>query len=291
MTNDRHEAEEHARRRRDYARRITAGLPARDPRVESAFAAVPRERFLGSPPWKIIEPQSGSVIETGDLARIYDDVLVQLDIARHVNNGSPSLHALMLHHLGVRPGERILHLGAGAGYYSALLGELAGPDGLVDAVEFDTKLAGSAAANLRGWPRVTLHRGDAAAFPAGEVDRIYVNFGVPAPALRWLRNLGMRGTLEFPLCARGGRTSRGSGVVIAATRTGSAFSVRFVSRCWFVMAEGALAGDAAQHERLAAALERDGIEFVRSLRLGETSPERCWLWTPEWSLSYDEPPA
>ena len=68
-------------------------------------------------------------------------MLVVLDPARGLNNGSPSLHALMLHHLAVRPGDRVLHVGAGAGYYSAMLAELAGPEGSVIAIEYDPRLA------------------------------------------------------------------------------------------------------------------------------------------------------
>ena len=41
--------------------------------------------------------------------------VIALDPARGVNNGSPSLHAKLLEALGPKPGEHIVHVGAGAG--------------------------------------------------------------------------------------------------------------------------------------------------------------------------------
>jgi protein-L-isoaspartate(D-aspartate) O-methyltransferase len=266
--------------RADYARRMVAKLGLRDERLEAAFAAVPREAFVGPPPWALIREGdlSRNDGET-DPAKLYHDVLVPLDPARFVNNGSPSLHARMLQHLGVRSGERALHLGAGTGYYSALLAELVGPGGHVEAVEYDGALARSAARNLQPWKNVTVRQGDAASCPDAPVSRIYVNFGVTEPSEPWFRHLADGGTLEFPLCVRGrhGREHAGSGAVLAVTRQGAAYGVRLVS------------GDDQQRIRLGAAFDRGGVEFVRSLRLGETSPERCWFWSPQWSLSYDEP--
>jgi protein-L-isoaspartate(D-aspartate) O-methyltransferase len=60
---------------------------------------------------------------------LYQDLVIALDPARGVNNESPSLHAKLLEALGPKPGERILHVGAGAGDYSAILAELVGPGG------------------------------------------------------------------------------------------------------------------------------------------------------------------
>ena len=70
-------------------------------------------------------------------------LVIALDSARGVNNGSPSLHAKLFEALAPKPGERIAHVGAGAGYYSAILAELVGPAGQVTAVEFDAALAES----------------------------------------------------------------------------------------------------------------------------------------------------
>ena len=40
--------------RRAYAKQITAAAGIEDARIEAAFAAVPREHFLGPGPWQIL---------------------------------------------------------------------------------------------------------------------------------------------------------------------------------------------------------------------------------------------
>ena len=75
---------------------------------------------------------------------------------RGVNNGSPSLHAGWLHALSLRDGERVAHVGAGTGYYTAILAELVGRKGRVLAIEFDPALTEAARANLADRPNVTV---------------------------------------------------------------------------------------------------------------------------------------
>jgi protein-L-isoaspartate(D-aspartate) O-methyltransferase len=283
--------------RRDYAAGMLRIAGVADPAIEHAFARIPREDFLGPPPWTVFDPALGAVELAGDdPAPLYEDVLVVLDRERGVNNGSPSLHALMLHHLGVRPGERVLHVGAGAGYYTAVLAELAGPRGRVRAVEYDPRLAEAAAANLGPWPNACVVRGDGADFPTGTVDRIYVNFAVADPAACWFDGLAEGGTLVLPLGvppgrARGaGRRNSGTGAVLAFTRVAGGIAVRHLTACAFVCAEGPLAGTPALRESLDRAFARGGVEFARSYRRPPPpSPERCWFWSPDWALSYDEP--
>ena len=105
--------------RRVYARQMLALAGAlADTHLENAFAAVPRESFLGSGPWRIMTPWSPyATVPEQDPALIYQDVVVALDEARGINNGSPSLHAHWMHLAAPRPGERVAHIGAGAGYY------------------------------------------------------------------------------------------------------------------------------------------------------------------------------
>ncbi len=288
-----------AARRRDYAARMLRMAGVEDAAEQHAFATVRREDFLGPGPWTVLDADVGAIELAGDDPRLlYEDVLVVLDAARGLNNGSPSLHALMLHHLGVRPGDRVLHLGAGAGYYTAILAELAGPQGSVTAIEYDPHLAAAAHANLLPWPTVTTIRGDAAEWPQGPVDRIYVNFAVADPARRWIDHLSDGGTLVFPLGipparARGEeRRLSGRGAVLVFTRTGAGIAVRHLTPCAFVCAEGSLAGTAALRESLDRAFIRGGIDFVRSYRRPPPpSPQRCWFWSPAWALSYDEPGA
>lgn len=168
-------------------------------RVEAAFAAVPRERYLAPPPWRIFSPGGGvSDEDTSDPARLYGDVLVVLDKAKGINNGQPSLHAAWMAGIDPRPGETVVQIGAGTGYYTAILARLVGERGRVEAYEIEPRLAGIARDNLAGLPQVTVHGTSAvgAALPEGDV--VYVSAGAVAPDASWLRCLRPGGRLVMP---------------------------------------------------------------------------------------------
>src|SRR5277367_5017248 len=71
-----------AKRRHAYAAEITRSARIQDPRIEAAFAAVPREHFVGSPPWWIGSGGLFGVTSSDDPARLYEDVLVAIDAER-----------------------------------------------------------------------------------------------------------------------------------------------------------------------------------------------------------------
>uniref|UniRef100_UPI0036729C69 hypothetical protein n=1 Tax=Pectobacterium cacticida TaxID=69221 RepID=UPI0036729C69 len=50
-----------------------------------------------------------------------------LDDAKGINNGEPFLHAMWIGKLALRPGEAVCHIGAGTGYYTAVLARLVSP--------------------------------------------------------------------------------------------------------------------------------------------------------------------
>ena len=126
-----------------FAFNIALQAGTTDQRIFQAFATVKREDFLGPPPWyRITGPDSDDAeISGNDLAFIYEDKVVAIDRTRGINNGSPSLHARCLNALGIHEGQDILHIGAGTGYYSAILGELTGPAGHIFAFEIDPVLS------------------------------------------------------------------------------------------------------------------------------------------------------
>ena len=70
-----------------------------------------------------------------------------------------------------RKGDRVLQLGAGSGYYTAILAELAGPRGRVDALEIDEALAAAAQRNLEASPAAQVRCADASAADRGAVGR------------------------------------------------------------------------------------------------------------------------
>lgn len=130
--------------RRDWM--VASTLRARgitDPRVLEAMATVPRERFV--PP--------------AVLARAYEDT--PLPIASGQTISQPYMVALMLQALGLRPGDKVLEVGAGSGYGAAVLSRLARE---VHSIERLAPLANAARQLLRelGYPNVTVWQGDGA---------------------------------------------------------------------------------------------------------------------------------
>lgn len=101
---------------------------------------MPREPYAGPGPWSVLIAGPWSFGHAGpryvqtpddDPAFLYQDVLIALDPARGINIDEPSLHAHCLDALAVAADETVLHVGAGSGYYTAILAHLAGPGGAV----------------------------------------------------------------------------------------------------------------------------------------------------------------
>ena len=102
-----------------------AAVRITDKGVENAFAEVPREDFLGPGPWPIYRWRRAYVATpTSDPVYLYTDDLVGIVPERHINNGQPSLHALLLAAAAPRVGDHSVHVGAGVGYYSAMMAHL-----------------------------------------------------------------------------------------------------------------------------------------------------------------------
>src|SRR5262245_26667442 len=128
--------------RRAYAKQIMAVMEISDARLEAAFADVRREHFLGDGPWQILRwPDSYRRTPSADPVYLYSDDLVALVPAGHLNNGQPSYHAMMIASAGPMAGEHVVHVGAGVGYYTAILAHLVGAGGKVTAIECDEDLA------------------------------------------------------------------------------------------------------------------------------------------------------
>lgn len=281
--------------RQIYARQILAkaGVNA-DARLLAAFATVPREDFVGPPPWVYNDFRNYRELASTDPLALYQDVLVGLDTARGVNNGMPSLHAGGLHALGIRDGETVAHLGAGTGYYTAIIAELVGPSGRVIAVEYDEALAQKARQNLAGYANVELVRGDATEWPKEDADVIYANFALDHPPAAWIENLAVSGRALFPLgypAVENGRSSgfTGRAGFLMIDRRAKGFGAKFLQPVSFVWAEGQRPPAPGRHEGLAEAFRSRRAYQVRSLRWHEPPKgEGEWYGEADWGLSFEE---
>jgi len=88
---------------------------------------------------------------------VYEDR--PLPIGAGQTNSQPTTVRNMLRLLEAQPGQRVLDVGAGSGWTTALLGRLVGPGGSVIGVELNPALAQWGAGNVAGYamPWVRLH--------------------------------------------------------------------------------------------------------------------------------------
>jgi len=279
--------------RRAYAKHVLANVGVDDARVEAAFAAVRREHFLGPGPWPMPRWSRPDVpTPSDDPVYLYQDALVGIIPSRGLNNGQPSLHALLIAAAAPRPGEHVVHIGAGVGYYTAILAHMVGESGRVTAIEFDGGLAERLAANFAEQPNVRALQGDGAQIEFDPADVIYVNAGATRPADIWLDRLNDGGRLILPLTSDKGFGENPEnipiqrrGAVFGIKRRGNEFLAKWISAVAIFPCEGAR--DAESERALAAAFEKGGWERVTRLyRRGDLPDEQCWLNAPDWALAY-----
>ena len=234
-----------------------------DPRVIKAFATVPRERFVGSGPLRILSQRNmKDYWEPPDASptAVYHGVLIAYDEKRRLNNGLPSLWAFVFDKLNVARGERIVHLGCGMGYYTAVLAELVGPTGNVSAIEIDELLAERAREAFASWPQVTVINSDGAKVSLGESDVVVASAGATHPLPAWLHCLSAKGRLVFPMTV----TNAGGGMLLLKRRSRDEFEARFLCPVWFYEFVGAR--DIDVNDRLAQAFAQDRGAGVSSVR-------------------------
>ncbi len=270
-----------------FAELITAKAGKPKSRLTSAFAATPRERYLGPGPWKIFTGRGYISTPSDDPALLYQDILVALEEELKINNGQPALHALCLAALNVQESETVVHIGAGTGYYTAVLAELAGPTGQVFAFEIELELARRASAALANLPNVTLYSRSGAEALLPPCDVIYINAGATAPLDSWLDAMRPFGRLLFPLTPDGiGDMPAPGGMMLITRVSEQSFDARFLCPAMFVPCIGAR--DEVTARNLAQAFKRGDSMNVRSLRRNTVPDETCWLSGNGWWLSTTE---
>ena len=279
-------------RRRFFAEELEAVCRLRTPALVDAFAAVPRDQFLPPGPWTVLADSDSTYLmgagagrmrltADADPARVHHNIAVAIDPARQLFNGQPGTLGFWIDSLDLAPGARVLHVGAGLGYYTAVMGECAGPAGRVLAFEVDKELAAEATRRLASRRWIEVRHGDATG-PLGEpFDAILVNAGVTHPLDTWLDALVPGGRMMLPLTvampAMG--ATLGKGLVLLLTRDESgAFSARVVTVAAVYSAVGIR--DPEMNDAIGKAMAAGPARWasVTRLRRDRHEPEAsCWL--------------
>jgi protein-L-isoaspartate(D-aspartate) O-methyltransferase len=159
-------------------------------RLDAAFEAIPRAAFL--PPEQVR----------------FADVNRALPIGHGQTNSQPSTVREMLSLLDVHPGQRVLDVGCGSGWTTALLAHLVGPGGTVLGVEIVPELVELGRRHLAALPGAD-ERGTASIVPASSevlglpaeapFDRVLVSAQTPSLPEELVGQLRVGGVLVVPV--------------------------------------------------------------------------------------------
>jgi protein-L-isoaspartate(D-aspartate) O-methyltransferase len=287
-----------AERRRWYAQDLRLRAPVRrHTAIAEAFAAVPRERFLGPGPWRLLpdrHPDNGLMTPDDDPGWLYHDVLVTIDQTRGLNNGLPSLWARSFDHVDWRRQKRVMQVGSGTGYYAAVLAEIVGPNGRVIAVECDDDLAAKARDNLRPWAQVEVVHGDGRTHDPRRGRRHHRFRRLDPPRSHLARSPDPR--RGFLLRVTRCRDHDASLIVLPAARDENRFDAEAVGGVGIFPCSGGRDEKAAKRLQDALAEPRAGSWHsavpIEALHRGEPGPEamdKVWYCGPDFWLERRRP--
>ncbi|MFI1189733.1 methyltransferase domain-containing protein [Streptomyces californicus] len=225
--------------------------------LRDAFLTVPREHFTPPRVWWPSPREDGlyslidrderpnawlkAVYSTGAplITQMDDGLIPPTSPAKGAFTSSISSSGViieLLRHLAPEPGERVLELGTGTGYTTALLTARTGP-GTVVSVEVDPAIAERARQNLHGLgldPLVVTGDGEQGYPTAGPFDRIIATASVREIPRAWLEQLRPGGTLLAPL-----DSPFGCDLLVRLTSTGRGTTHgRFVAKVHFMRVRG-----------------------------------------------------
>jgi protein-L-isoaspartate(D-aspartate) O-methyltransferase len=187
----------------------------RSARIEQAFRRVLRHRYIEG--WYRLEAARLQAVwhrvdfdrENPDpegLRTVYSDRSLVTRVDGYLPTASssqPSVMSTMLELLAVEPGMRILEIGTGTGYNSALLAELVEDPARVFTIEVQEDVARSAREALarEGYAGIHVLQADAVqgAREGAPYARIEATVGCPDISPRWLEQLAPEGIMLLPL--------------------------------------------------------------------------------------------
>lgn len=271
--------------RRAYAEEVSVLGGLGDPALLRALVDVDRAAFLPPPPWLVEHVDGGYYLVGPERPQVLRHaVAIALDPSRRLNSGNPARIGRFIEALAPQPGQTLLHVGAGLGYFSALLAEMVGREGRILAAEIDPVLAAAARAALADRANVRVE-GDALALSLPRLDRIFVSCGLAALPVSWLEALAGDGRMMVPMT---GSMDAGLQLQLEAVPDAARLRATAVSCVMFYPCHG-LRDDAAARA-FDAALAAGRVPDIRSLRRDPHAPEpACWLHGDGWCLSCAAP--
>ena len=215
MTGNGKHPKKHRKLGKEMVRRQIAARGISDPRVLAVMRDVPRERFV--PPDYLGEAYADHPLPIGDGQTI----------------SQPYMVALMLECLRLRGHERVLEIGTGSGYQTALLAELCAE---VYTIERIAALAEAARDRLSEMGCANVHTriadGTLGWPEAAPFDGIIVSAAAPRVPPPLLEHLAAGGRMAIPVGGVNGQE------LIVAERVGKSFSETRVCGCIFVKLVG-----------------------------------------------------
>lgn len=280
-----------------YSQEVRFAANLTTPGLAEAFANVPREKFLGPPPWRIGSAESRALSSAGmaqlsyvavdDPRDVYHNVVVSLDREKDINNGQPSALARWIDALVLQPGARVYHLGCGVGYYTAVMAEVVGPGGSVVGLDVEPDLAARAREYLAAYSQVKIAAGDGSAFDPGDCDAILVNCGVTHPQSRWLDRLRERGRLVVPFTIPM-NPKIGQGVMMKIIRSGDSYTTEVLTP--LAIYSGGTLRDPSLELQLRKGFATGGLLKLKSVRRDSHEPgDDCVVHARDVCLSLAEP--
>lgn len=243
----------------------------RDAAVERAVRAVPRDLF--SPDTPLESAYEDHVLRLKDEGGVVLSTISQ-----------PAMIVEMLQQLRMAQGHRVLEIGTGSGYTTALLAALAGPGGCVVTIDLESDLVEGAQQRFAqlGLQHVHAFAQDGALGESGHApyDRILLTVCATDIAAAWWEQLAHGGRMVLPLSLRGVQKS------IAFAEMHGVLKSESVVDCGFLMLRGSSLADEREERDRIRTLAEAGAP-VRTLPV-EISERDLYAGLMLWIALQDE---